>query len=162
MRIIDRNGNEITTPDLSVGMLIEEEILAAHHDAVEAVPEKWHYEVSAQYANGGKDVVRIVDVPGVEAKEAWDEYETVMRYIPYTEEELSKIEQEKKAPKPLTLEERLVALEKTVSVPEYAAGTWYYRGDKVNFNGTVYSCIAPIGVVCVWSPQEYPIYWQGF
>ena len=47
-----------------------------------------------------------------------------------------------------------------VSYPEYVAGKWYYAGDVVIFNGTAYDCIAPEGVVCVWSPEEYPAYWS--
>ena len=44
--------------------------------------------------------------------------------------------------------------------PEYTAGKWYYKGDKVTFEGTVYECIAPEGAVCTWSPTEYPAYWE--
>ena len=44
--------------------------------------------------------------------------------------------------------------------PEYTAGKWYYAGDKVTFEGTVYECIAPEGAVCTWSPTEYPAYWK--
>ena len=44
--------------------------------------------------------------------------------------------------------------------PEYVAGKWYYNGDGVTFEGKKYDCIAPQGVVCVWSPAEYPTYWQ--
>lgn len=88
MRILDLGGMELENPDLSLGYLREEKILIAHHDAVEAVQEQWHYETIAEYPNGGKDMKKVVDVPGVEAKDAWDEYETVQRYIPYTDEEL--------------------------------------------------------------------------
>ena len=98
MRILDMNGMELDSPDLSRGYLTEEEILIAHHDAVEAVQEQWHYETTAVYPNGGKDVAKVVDVPGVEAKDAWDEYETVQRYAPYTEEELAAIEEARNKP----------------------------------------------------------------
>lgn len=43
---------------------------------------------------------------------------------------------------------------------EYEVGKWYYAGDKVNFNGEHYECIAPEGQVCNWSPAEYPAYWK--
>ena len=46
------------------------------------------------------------------------------------------------------------------SPDEYVPGKWYYNGDKVSFEGKVYTCIAPDGVVCVWSPSAYPAYWQ--
>lgn len=66
-------------------------------------------------------------------------------------------------PKPgeLSLSERVSALEKAAPAPaEFVPGTWYYRGDKVKFEGCTYSCIAPSGVTCVWSPSEYPAYWR--
>ena len=88
MRILDLNGMELENPDLSMGYLMKEEILISHHEAVEAVAEQWHYETTAVYENGGRDVKKVIDIPGVEAKDAWDEYDTVQRYIPYTGEEL--------------------------------------------------------------------------
>lgn len=89
MRVLDINGNELDSPDLSIGYLVEDKILIAHHEAADAVQEQWHYETIREYENGGKDVEKIVDVPGVAAKDAWDEYETILRYTPYTEEELA-------------------------------------------------------------------------
>lgn len=64
------------------------------------------------------------------------------------------------------LEDRVRKLEngETVSggtvVAEYMPGKWYYNGDKVSFKGAEYTCIAPDGVVCTWSPDEYPAYWS--
>ena len=110
MRILDENNVEITAPDLTLGHLVEEEVFVAHHPAVEAVRERWHYETVYEYLNGGKDVVKVVDVPGVEAKDAWDEYETIKRYVPYTEEELAALEEARNKP---TLESRVDVLETT-------------------------------------------------
>lgn len=110
MRILDENNVELQSPDLSIGRLVEEQLFVAHNPAVEAVAEQWHYETTATYPNGGKDVAKVIDVPGVEAKEAWDEYETIQRYIPYTEAELAEIEERKNAP---TLESRVETLETT-------------------------------------------------
>ena len=45
-------------------------------------------------------------------------------------------------------------------VAEYVPGKWYYNGDKVLFEGVVKTCNAPDGVVCTWSPAEYPAYWD--
>lgn len=42
----------------------------------------------------------------------------------------------------------------------YVQGKWYYAGDRVTFEGKRYVCSAPQGVVCVWSPGEYPAYWE--
>lgn len=63
------------------------------------------------------------------------------------------------------LDRRVAALEagggaEPVEYPDYVAGKWYYNGDKVSYNGKHYACIAPAGVVCVWSPDEYATYWE--
>lgn len=63
------------------------------------------------------------------------------------------------------LESRIKILEEggtdtTEEIDDYIAGKWYYRGNKMRFNGDVFVCDAPEGVVCVWSPDEYPSYWK--
>jgi hypothetical protein len=90
MRIFDVNNVEIKNPDLSRGYLREDRIFARHHEAVEPVEEQWHYEIVAEYPNGGKDIRKVIDVVGVKAQDAWDEYENIHRYIEYTEDELVK------------------------------------------------------------------------
>jgi hypothetical protein len=87
MRIFDINNTELTNPDLSCGYLINDKIFIKHHEAIEPIKEKWHYEVIKEYINGGKDVKKVVDVAGVEAKDAWDEYEDIYRYIEYIKED---------------------------------------------------------------------------
>lgn len=47
-----------------------------------------------------------------------------------------------------------------VIYPEYEVGKVYYSGDMITFEGAIYMCIAPEGQVCVWSPSEYPAYWE--
>lgn len=84
MRIIDALGSEITAPNLENGRLVEEQIVKVHHAATEAVEEVFHYVVVAEYPNGGKDVEKVIDIPGVPAREAWDEYETVQRYVEFS------------------------------------------------------------------------------
>lgn len=44
--------------------------------------------------------------------------------------------------------------------PEFVVGKWYYNGDKISFEGKNYECIAPENVACVWSPADYPTYWE--
>jgi hypothetical protein len=63
------------------------------------------------------------------------------------------------------LDRRLKALEEkgadsTDNVLEFVSGKWYYAGDVCLFNGDKYKCVAPDGVVCVWSPADYPAYWE--
>ena len=90
MRVLNNLGVELSMDeiDISAGTFFEERIFIAHHKAVEASAEEGHYEVIAEYPNGGKDVEWIVDVPATEAKEAYDEYETILRYTPFTEKDL--------------------------------------------------------------------------
>lgn len=97
MKIFDINGNPMEAPDLTKGYL-KPETQTIHHDAVAGVKEVSHYETLAEYPNGGKDVQKVVDVPGVEAKDAWDEEEQVQVYHLYTAEELAaQAEAKKKA-----------------------------------------------------------------
>lgn len=114
MKIIDSNGNPIKSPDLTKGYL-KQETQTVHHDAVAGVEEVSHYKTIAEYPNGGKDVRKVVDVPGAAAQDAYDEEVEVQRYILYTADELAeqaaareKAEQEAKLP---TTEKRLAALE---------------------------------------------------
>lgn len=78
MRYIDENGNFIPEPDPSSGWGESTEIVIAHHEAEEAVPEIRHYEVTHVYRNGGQDIRKVIDVPGHPYIPAWDEYETVI------------------------------------------------------------------------------------
>ena len=95
MKIIDENGAAIENPDLTLGYLTgsTEEIT---HPAVEGVEEQWHWETVTEYPNGGKDVQRVVDVPGVPARPAWTEQLPIKRYIRYTAEELAAQEEARK------------------------------------------------------------------
>ena len=126
MKIIDSNNAEIATPDLTKGYL-KPETQTIHHDAVAGVEEVSHYETEtlpdgtpaiyydADGREKGRDVRKVIDVPGVDPRPAWYEEVPVMRYIRYTAEELAaqekaRKEAEEKAQLP-TAEERLAALE---------------------------------------------------
>lgn len=110
---------ELKDPDLSLGKLVEDKLLVAHHDAISAVVGKtseelaqemqmqgaevffnelrglWYY-VDQKFPNGGRSVKAIYPVQAVEAKDAWDEYEDIYVYVPYTENELAVISAKKK------------------------------------------------------------------
>lgn len=100
MKIIDENGAVVTTePDLEAGYLVED-VEVTHHDAVEGTAPQWHRETAKlpdgspaiYYRDGkeiGQDMVKVIDVPGVDPQPAWDEEVPVMRYIRYTAEELA-------------------------------------------------------------------------
>ena len=113
MDMYDEQGNPVTDYDPAKGRL-EMQKRMHHHEAVEAVEEQGHWETVAEYPEtGGKDVQWVVDVPGVEAQEAWDEEETYWLYIPYTEEELAQMEADRNQPTP---EERVKELEEALEL----------------------------------------------
>lgn len=113
MDMYDEQGNPVTDYDLAKGRL-EMQKRIHHHEAVEAVEEQGHWETVAEYPEtGGRDVQWVVDAPGVEAREAWDEEETYWLYIPYTEEELAQMEADRNQPTP---EERVKALEEALEL----------------------------------------------
>ena len=88
MKILDALDNEIFTYDKNTHYLIEDTILVAHHDEIQAVEEQGHYKVIAEYPNGGKDVEWVIDVPGVLHQDAWDEFENILRLVEFKPEEL--------------------------------------------------------------------------
>ena len=89
MRIFDNKNFQVDQPDLQKGRLKRDRIFVKHHEAVEEVPEEGHWETVKEYQNGGKDVAWVVDVQGVQAKEAWDEQEDILRYVEYADDDLS-------------------------------------------------------------------------
>lgn len=113
MDMYDEQGNPVTDYDPAKGRL-EMQKRMHHHEAVEAVEEQGHWETVAEYPEtGGRDVQWVVDAPGVEAREAWDEEETYWLYIPYTEEELAQMEADRNQPTP---EERVNELEEALEL----------------------------------------------
>lgn len=78
--------------DLSKGYL-KTETRTIHHDAVPAIEPVTHQEIVKTYYEDdgetvkGNDVKIVVDDPGQEARDAYDEQQTFQRYILYTESE---------------------------------------------------------------------------
>lgn len=171
MRIFDENGIEIESPDLEKGYLKNDSLLIMHHEAIKAVEEVGHYETIAEYDNGGKDVEWIVDIPGVEAKAAWDEYEDILRYIPYTETEL-KIQEYERNRQPMSELEVLkfllveqintltvddaIALRMLRFYPEWKAGIEYAAGLKVQRNGKLFRVVQAHTSQDGWQPENVP------
>lgn len=180
-RILDKSGNELKQEDidLNAGKLVDETI-TVHHDAVEGVKEVSHVEVLKEYyetgpdgapvldADGhkivfGKDVKTVIDVPGVEAKAAYDEQEEIQRYIPYTAEELDKIAKEKadaQASAAVTAAEksaiRIIVkniapalttdelLQVAAILPDWDASKTYSEDDVVRYQQSLYQAIGEV------------------
>lgn len=111
MKILDETGAVVENPDLTLGYLTDdtEEIT---HPAVEGVEEQWHWETVTEYPNGGRDVKKIVDRPGIQAQEEWVEQVPIQKYVRYTAEELAAQEKERQKQEAKDkLPERVDALE---------------------------------------------------
>ena len=98
--------------DMSLGRLVQDKIVVVHHEATAAIPAKTvaeqvaeltaqgirvkeirgkQYRVTATYPNGGEDVEEITEMAEIPAKAAYDDYEDIQVYVPYTEQELQEI-----------------------------------------------------------------------
>ena len=95
MKILDETGAVVENPDLTLGYLTDD-TEESTHPAVEGVEEQWHWETVTEYPNGGRDVQKIVDRPGIQAQEEWVEQVPIQRYIRYTAEELAAQEEARK------------------------------------------------------------------
>lgn len=128
MKIYDEAlETELSAPDLALGRLETASRLVAHHAAEDAV---WHYETMpcADDSDSPKDLRQIViDTP---ARAAWDEYEDVQRYVPYTAEELAEkaAEAEKKAAEEKARQE---AMEKAQAEAEAKAQAEKEQAEKI-------------------------------
>lgn len=118
MKVYNKEKTEVLeTYDLTKGFLKTDKILKVHHEAVPAVPtvtvaskiktirtnggkvikvDGIHYEVVKEFPNGGRTLEEIEETPGVPKQEAYDEYEDIRVYIPYTEQEIKAQEKIKK------------------------------------------------------------------
>lgn len=112
-----------------------------------------------------KDMLDKIDLLWVKNKLTNEEYEelvTLAREGAQTKHSIDVFE------KLAELDKRVSALEKgnggedapSVEYPEYEVGKWYHKNAVCSFKGKNYICIVPEGVVCVWSPSEYPTYWE--
>lgn len=98
MKIFNKDKTvELHDPDLLLGYLEPDRLFVAHHEAVEYVPAKGHYVTVKEYPSGGRDVKFVEETPAVEAKDAYDEYEDIEIYIPFTAEELLTIKRNDRA-----------------------------------------------------------------
>ena len=85
-------------PDLTRGKLETAQRVTVHHDAV---PASVRYEVMADTisADFPEGLRQEITTP---AQAAWDEYEEVQRYVPYTDAELAEIAEREQAAKAAT------------------------------------------------------------
>lgn len=100
MRTLDENDAEVIEPDLELGHLEPDKLFVQHHDEIpEKLPVKEiDYDNPLWVGSNGGKIVQTTVVSEYQPRvPAWDEYEDILRYILYTEEELDEIEEQKKA-----------------------------------------------------------------
>lgn len=112
MRVFNQDkSSPLFTFDLSKGKLQEDKLFIKTHEAIEAAPGKTAEEQAKEleatgqqvlrkngkifsiekiYENGGRSLKELKDIPSIEGKAAWDEYEDIYVYIPFTAEEQQK------------------------------------------------------------------------
>lgn len=85
----------LNNPDLEKGYLVKDTIVVQTVPARDEVQEKFHYITIKEYANGGKDVEKVIDTKYTPAIEEHDEIEEIQVYIPYTVDEYLEKQKEK-------------------------------------------------------------------
>nr|DAU90342.1 MAG TPA: hypothetical protein [Bacteriophage sp.] len=87
--------HELLNPDMTLGKLETAQRVTVHH---EAAPASVRYDLMADTitADCPNGLRREITTP---AQDAWDEYEEVQRYVPYTDAELAEIAEKEQAEK---------------------------------------------------------------
>ena len=92
MKIYDKDKkNIIANADLNKGYLKNDKLFVKHHEAIPAIEGQGHRETIREYPNGSKDVQWVWDIKPVPAVEAYDEYEDIQVFIPYTDEDKQRL-----------------------------------------------------------------------
>lgn len=91
MRIFNEDKTqEIESFDEKLYYLKPDKLFIKHHEAVEEVQQKSHYEVvRTNEKTGGVEYKEVIDVEHQSAKEAYDEYEDIQVIVPYSEKQLN-------------------------------------------------------------------------
>lgn len=96
MKIYDATlEHELQNPDMALGKLETAKRVTVHHEAVPASVrrEVMADTITADCPNGLRQEIT------TPARDAWDEYEEVQRYVPYTDAELAEIAEKEQAEK---------------------------------------------------------------
>lgn len=165
--------------DLNLGCVREERRLVAHHEATPEVPEQSHWEEIAVDESGFSASSKVIDVPYQPAREAWDEYETVGVFHPYTDEELEAQAAERaEADRAEAVSEQallavmmLVNAQASAMSDEAAAsmaalfdgwtvGTDYKTGDVVRWKGGLWRALQDSTAQDIYPPDGFVAGWK--
>ncbi len=78
----------LENPDLQMGRLVPDKLLVRVVPEQKEVKETFHYKVVKEYANGGREVQKVIDNPYVPNVKEHAEYKDIMVFVPYTAEEI--------------------------------------------------------------------------
>lgn len=200
MRIFNQDKTEeLFEYDESKGYLKQDKLFKEHREAVPEVPAQtadevasalieagfnvdningeW-YKVEKTYPNGGKSVIKILPVEYQPAVDEWDEYEPILVYIPYTDEQLKEIEARKYIPTAIS---SAIALLRTLPIDTTsmtatakleASGVFtewqpgkYVKGDIRNYYAQTYECTtahdnAIYPDITPENPQTWANFWK--
>lgn len=181
MNVYDQNGNLLKDYDLERGYL-KEGTRTVHHEAVEGVKEVGHLETVREYPEtGGEDVRWVIDTPGIEARDAWDEEIPIQVYVPYTDEELEEIARRRIADEQARqaavarqeITDALIAAQINMLVVDDATAlrwrayypVWtpeavYAVGDKVQRADKLYKCLQGHTAQEGWEPEIAASLWE--
>lgn len=165
--------------DLNLGWVREERRLVAHHEATPEVPERSHWEEIAVDGSGFSASSKVIDVPYQPAREAWDEYETVGVYHPYTDEELEAQAAERaeadraeavseQAPLAVMMlvnaQASAMSDEAAASMPAlfdgWTVGTDYKMGDVVRWKGGLWRALQDGTAQDIYPPDGFVAGWK--
>ena len=165
--------------DLNLGCVREERRLVAHHEATPEVPEQSHWEEIAVDGSGFSASSKVIDVPYQPAREAWDEYETVGVYHPYTDEELEAQAAERaeadraeavseQAPLAVMMlvnaQASAMSDEAAASMPAlfdgWTVGTDYKTGDVVRWKGGLWRALQDSTAQDIYPPDGFVAGWK--
>lgn len=198
--------------DYRLGTLDDDKLFVQHHEAQEYVPERSHYRPTKIYGADGEtyevqgeddpnvvkdgdsfaladgtpafgvDVELVVDQEEIQAHGEYDEYEDILRYRLFSDEELrERAEQEREAIRSRLMQEQLPTAMtmmfaaqpqmladmsdsdvQSIStfVPEWTVGTEYVIGSVAMRNGVLYRCLQPNTAQGIYPPESYVAGWK--
>lgn len=164
--------------DLNLGRVREERRLVAHHEATPEVPEQGHWQ---DVLKDGQVIGQtwVVDVEYQPAREAWDEYEWVGVYVPFTAEELEEnaaelaefnrtaaVAEQSRTAVMILVAAQSASLSDSQAAgldalfADWTVGTDYKTGDIVRYQSGLWRCLQPNIGQDIYPPDGYVAGWK--
>ncbi|MCD8309493.1 MAG: hypothetical protein LUD19_06535 [Clostridia bacterium] len=111
MKIYNEAKTELLTEYDETKGYLKDDTIDVECPEIEEVAEVSHYETIKEYPNGGKDVKKVIDVPGVAYQAAHTEQEEIKVYVPYSEAKLNN----------MAIDNRIAELKQKLNDTDYQA-----------------------------------------